>query len=208
MDRSESERFGMSIAALAAAFNREIDQATLQAYRWGTDGMTVEAIERACIQAIRESKFMPTPAELRELGGEISQKSIGLLAWESFTQADRKHGSYTSVDFDDRTINAVIRNLGGWLEITLLEGEEYYKWLRHRFIDAYEKLSRLNLSGEIVGPLIGIHDISNRSNGYEISKPILIECLSTPKTEPKQIEESVQAQHFLGEPEIEKENQL
>lgn len=178
MTRSEIETFGMAIAALAAAFNREIDQATLQAYRWGTDGMPIEAIEKACAMAIRTCQRIPTPAELRELGGEVSGKSIGLLAWESFCQAVRKHGGNASVDFDDRTINATIRNLGGWQEVTLLGGDEFHKWLRVRFLDAYEKLSRMKLDGEVVAPLIGELDTNN---GFGKSEPLRIECLSTPQ---------------------------
>ena len=186
MNRTESEKFVLAISALAAAFGREADQPTFQAYRWGLDGMPIEAIEKACIMAIRESKFMPTPAELRELGGEVSSKSIGLLAWQSFCQAVRKHGGNYSVDFDDRTINAVVRNLGGWQAITLLEGEEFTKWLRMRFLDAYEKLGRLKLDGEQVAPLIGELDSNNR---FTKSEPIRIACLSTPKSQAR-IEQS------------------
>ncbi len=182
MNRTEPEKFGMAIAALAAAFNREIDQATLQAYRWGTDGMRIEAIEKACMIAIRTCTRMPTPSELRELGGEISQKSIGLLAWESFCEAVRQHGGNTSVDFDDLTINAVVRNLGGWQEITLLGGDEFHKWLRHRFLDAYEKLSRFNLDDDMAAPLIGEVDANN---AFGNSEPIRIKCLSAKESQPK-----------------------
>lgn len=191
MNRTENSELVMAVSALAAAFNREADQATFKAYQWGLDGMSIESIEKACIMAIRTCQYMPTPAELRELGGEASPKSIALLAWESFVGAVRHHGGNASVDFDDRTINAVVRNLGGWQEITLLAGEEFSKWLRHRFLDAYEKLSRVKLGGEMTAPLVG--ELANSD-----TESIRIKCLSSqqsvierPSGEVKRLSESM-----------------
>jgi hypothetical protein len=151
------------IAALAATFNREADEATFQGYELGLGDLPIEAVQRAVTRAICERRFMPSPAELRELSGELLPADRAIKAWEAFEKAVARHGYYTSVDFDDQLINATVRNLGGWERVSEKEGDEFSKWLRKDFERVYLAFLRSGVSAEAAAPLIGFID---RTNAY------------------------------------------
>lgn len=155
--KTRLERLVELVAGLCEAFNRKPSQATFMAYEIGLEDMPIEAIEFSVRRALRESRFMPSPAELRELGGEPTSEDRAVLAWNSVLKAVPL-GPYKHVSFvDDRITNATIRNLGGWP--TFLErfsGAESEKWVRKEFIDAYRTLHRSQVDGEICRPLPGL----------------------------------------------------
>ena len=74
---TDDKRFAATISGLAEAFGRKASVAMVRAYRIGLVGLTIEAIEQAAANALRTSKFMPSPAELRELTGELPPAVAG-----------------------------------------------------------------------------------------------------------------------------------
>jgi len=161
MDSETKRASAVAVGVLAEAFGRKVSEKTLQAYEWGLDGLTVQQIQRAAARAIRECKFFPVPAELRELAGEGNAESRALTAWEEFSRAVTRIGAYRNPDFSNSTINATVRSLGGWEYVCSLTIEEFDKWLRKDFLKTYEAYDRRGVSEESGLPLIGFIDREN-----------------------------------------------
>ncbi len=173
------------IAALAATFNREADEAMFQGYELGLSDLPLDAVKLAVERAIRECKFMPTAAELRELSGAILSADRAVMAWDAFAKAVSQISYTKSVSFDDPVINATVRSLGGWERCTGIGGEEFDKWLRKDFERVYLAFERSGVGPEAAAPLIGFVARTNAFNGYheDIPKPLLIACGLPPHRE-------------------------
>ena len=156
------------IGMLCAAFDVEADRPRLMAYELALSDMELGDIETACSRALRESKFMPKPRELRELGGHIDDASRGVLAWNVVLRAIQKVGANSSVDFDDPLINATIRSMGGWTELATQENPELHKWQSQRFTETYKRLAAVGVSleSEIAQPLLGLLEIEGGRHGH------------------------------------------
>jgi hypothetical protein len=157
MNSVDIKRLVQLVAGLCEAFNRTPSQATFMAYEIGLEDLPIESIEVAVKRALRESRFMPSPAELRELGGESTSQDRATLAWDAVLKAVHL-GPYKHVSFvDDRIINATIRNLGGWPSfLTRFSSAENEKWLRKDFIDTYRTLHHSQVDGDMCRPLVGL----------------------------------------------------
>ncbi len=195
----QSDRIRL-IAALAATFNREADEAMFQGYEIGLADLPLEDVQRAVQRAIRECKFMPAVAELRGLSGVMLPADRAIKAWDVFAKAVGKHGYYTSVNFDDPIINATVRSLGGWEAACEKGGDEFDKWLRKDFERVYLAFERTGVGPEAAAPLVGFIGRTNAFTGYheDIPEPLLIACdlpphrdgvvgLPAPKREPQRL---------------------
>jgi len=175
MTKQELERLTLLVSALAAAFGRDADQAMFMAYSMGLGDLPLADIERGVNRAIRECKFMPSPAELRELSGVMTVKQRAVIAWDAFDAAVQRYGYYNSVDFDDKTINATVRNLGGWCAACEKPADEFATFFRKEFERVYVALCGTGISPEQSAPLTGAYAKSNQLNGYPVKPPVLIE---------------------------------
>lgn len=175
MEAADRVRFRELMQALSATFRVEPSPALFEGYWLGLRSMSVDAFETAVAKALATSRFMPAPSELRELGGHLSPSAMALHGWNAVTQAIREHGAYESVSFDDPTINATIRSLGGWQRICGLESEELEKWTRKEFAATYAQLAAFGVHGGQGAPLPGIHEANNRANGHPVEAPKQIE---------------------------------
>jgi hypothetical protein len=133
-------------------------------------------IKRAVETALRQSKFMPTPAELRQLAGGLSLADRAQQAWLVAEQAVRVHSSYRTVWFDDAVINATIRSLGGWVTFCTTETSEFDTFVRQRFLATYEALARSGVGKELAGPLPGEFDQQNGLHGFREQEIRRIAC--------------------------------
>lgn len=165
------ERITLVVSALASAFNREADEALFLAYTMGLSDLSVASINKAATRAMRECKFMPTPAELRELSGELKLTDRAEIAWACFDRAVTQHGGYRSVCFDDPAINATIQNLDGWTACCEMPAHEFDSFLRPKFLKAYEAHCR---AGRGAGSLAGTFARENALGGYGGSRVVLI----------------------------------
>ena len=181
-DRSELLQH---VAALAANFNREADDAMFLAFECGLSDLPVADVKQAIGRAIRECKFMPTVAELRGLAGVMLPADRAILAWDVFVNAVITHGYYASVDFDDPVINATVRSLGGWEASCEKSGDEFNKWLRKDFERVYAAFMRTGVGSEASAPLIGYINRTNAFLGFSKHvKPVLqIACDLPPHQE-------------------------
>lgn len=185
MQSQDREDFHKALLALGVVFRTKLDAAAFQGYWWALSEISLDDIVKACGAAAKTSKFMPSPAELRELSGGTTASRRNLDAWEAVRKAVRQHGYYGSVDFDDPAINATIRSFGGWIRISEMETEEFEKWFRRDFERVYAVYCAHPPTAGQGAPLVGWHEQQNTFNGYAIEshtvgKPHLIETGITP----------------------------
>lgn len=168
---TELEEFIRFLTALAANFGREADEPTCMAYEIGLADLPLADCKAAMLRAMRECKFMPPAAELRELAGVQKPRERAVLAWEALDNAVADVGYYRSVDFDDPFINATVRNLGGWERVCEMEGEEFPKWFRKEFERVYAALCATGIGPEQAAPLLGHFAKQNSGNGHPVQPP-------------------------------------
>lgn len=182
---TDAERFAIVMNALGAAFTRPITPAVLTAYEIGLEGLTIDEIEAAAKRALQTCRFMPTPAELRELAGGLKPEDQAVLAWETAVRAVENYGWYHSVQFEDAAITATIRSLGGWQRFCERCGGEEEKWLRQEFLRTYAAYCKVGVSPEAALPLAGEFERQNTLLGYRNrpeDRPALIPCEYAPTT--------------------------
>lgn len=179
MNPEQLARLYVLVGALGEAFNRAISKATLEAYRIGLSDLPYEAVALAVQNSLRTSRFMPTPAELRELAGEVQGKDRGVLAWDTVLRSIGL-GAYKHVTFSDGVINATIRSLGGWPTfISRYASAEDEKWLRKEFVETYAVQCKRPLSAEAAAPLPGLLEKQVRNGQVVDAEPVLI-CVDYP----------------------------
>lgn len=174
MNANDAGKFAELIAALATSFNREADRPMLMGYKMGLEDLSINDIAKAIARAIRECKFMPKPAELRELAGAINWKQRAILAWDALDAAVVAHGYYRSVDFDDPVINATVRNMGGWQAVCDKPADEWQTFFRNNFERIYLLLCATGVSKEQAAPLTGHYASINGPAGHQVESPVRI----------------------------------
>lgn len=148
---TDVERFRNAIQALADSYRQKSTPGMFHGYRMGLAGLSIDAIERACAIALQKCKFMPVPAELRELsgtGGE-SYDSMAERAFHVLDRAVSTLGGDASVNFQDGAINAAVRLLGGWQKCCDQPREEFEKWYRKDFLKTYVGICRNGASEDL-----------------------------------------------------------
>lgn len=152
----KSQRITAAVATLCEAFNRKPTPATFAAYEIGLKGLSEEQVEHATAMALAKCKFMPVPAELRELAG-TGGESYDSMAERAFHVLDKvvsQLGGDRSVNFHDGAINAAVRLLGGWQKCCDQPREEFEKWYRKDFLKTYVNICR-NGAGEEMRRYLG-----------------------------------------------------
>jgi hypothetical protein len=157
LTEKDRQDFAIVIAALSETFGRDASEATVYGYWLGLNDLPIDSVKDAASRALRSCKFMPTPAELRELAGIANVSDRALLAWSAVEKASSL-GAYKSVDFDDPLINAAIRSMGGWPAILDKSQQDFDTWVRKDFIAAYQGFMRAGVDGDVCRPLPGLAD--------------------------------------------------
>jgi hypothetical protein len=155
MENQDRKAFADCIQALAAAFRTETSPALFESYWMGLDDLPLNAVLAAVKQAARKCRFMPVPAELRELAGAGGQAAV-LDAWQAVVGAIRSVGHYRSVDFGP-VVNAVVRNLGGWRRLCDADSDELHSFLRKDFERIYATTAQRPPESLDSRPLLGEH---------------------------------------------------
>jgi hypothetical protein len=172
------EQVTFLVSVLASTFQRQVTPAMLQGYLIGLSGMALEDVKQATQTALRTCKFMPAPAELRELAGDAKPEDAALIAWEIATRAVASVGWYGSVQFEDPAITATIRSLGGWQRFCERCCGDEEKWLRKEFLTTYASYRRTGVSPEAAMPMVGEFERQNRLMGFhrKEDRPCLVRC--------------------------------
>jgi len=158
---AERQEFATIMAALCAAFNKELDEPTLQAYWMACEDMPLSEFRIGATRCMREMEYLPKPGHIRRSGGALTPESRCVLAFEVMSRTVSEQGAYASVCFDDPLINATIRNMGGWLEICNSPADKFNGLIRRDFERIYRALLESGIREESGRYLAGIHERDN-----------------------------------------------
>jgi hypothetical protein len=183
---ASNEKIMEVVSLLCEAFGRKPTELTIAVYKLAMSDVSDNSLMKAASKAARECKYMPTPAELREWAGCVPEADRGLLAWAA-VERSISIGPYKPVDFDDRAINATIRNLGGWVSfLSRFTSAAEEKWVRQEFLKCYASLAKSAIGDEEGAPLAGLADVVFIDGKMAPPKPILIES-KTGRVDPPRI---------------------
>jgi len=116
-------------------------------------------------------QFPPKPADiLRHLEGSTQARSQ--QAWAKVHEAIARVGNYRSVVFDDAIIHQVVTDMGGWPHLCQVEVET----LPFRAKEFEQRYAGYLLRPRVDYPrvLFGTTDITNGSNGFAETEPVLL----------------------------------
>lgn len=167
------DRFDVLLRALFETFGQTPTAGQLMGYRMALDDIDPADLEKGIRRAMNELKFLPKPVELRELSGEMSMATRAALAWGAAKKAVHSLSAYSSPDFEDPVINAVIRNMGGWVDFCGRDAETFETFTRKDFERIYQSFGSYGVSAEMAAPLRGIHSEEREKRvlvGYPVEK--------------------------------------
>lgn len=108
-------RFSQVVTVLEAAFDKELSQPAKDAYWIALEDLSIDEVEIAGQYALRQCRFFPKPAELRELVQGTSDDAA-MKAWTELLHAFLKAGYWTSVLFEDGALATAIEYaFGTWV---------------------------------------------------------------------------------------------
>ncbi len=161
MTRTE---FVQGMALLQSAIGKSMTDAQVAAWFAMLRDLTPDQLRQGIVETLREHQyagFPPIGAILKNSGAERSVDDEALLAWAEVRSAIRKYGYTDSMDFG-ATVNATVRQLGGWQQITETPSEQM-QWVEKRFIEHYRSVSSMPAIPEGEGRhLVGWIEIQNR----------------------------------------------
>jgi len=179
---TESE-FVNGIALMTASIGKPMPDQQVEAWYLILGELTVDQLRRGIIETIRHHQFAgfpPVGTILANAGATTTVADEAILAWASVRDAIGRVGAYDSADFGP-TVNAVIRDLGGWPTIcdTLTAD---LQWVEKRFCGAYRAFSATSrIPDEMTRHLPGLSEMSNSRGGrgnYRLARIPLVTDLS------------------------------
>jgi len=180
MVESDRADFSLAVGAMLETFGQEATKELIRGYWIGLSDLELNSVQFAVARAIRECDRLAKPVELRRLAGEATDDQAATIAWDDALRAVPK-GAYKHIDFENKLINAVIRNLGGWPNfVARFSSADDEKWIRQEFIRAYKNFSS-GVSLEACAPLPGLSQVVHRGNGLEPPVPHFVQCKSVQK---------------------------
>jgi enamine deaminase RidA (YjgF/YER057c/UK114 family) len=117
-------------------------------------------------------QFLPKPADVVRVlqGGTQDQAN---RAWSKVDAAVRSVGTYRDVVFDDTLVHAVLRDMGGWMQLGE-KTEDDWPFLRNEFVNRYRGFSMRAERPEYPPVLIGIAGAYNRKERLAADAPVLL----------------------------------
>ena len=177
MIEQDRQQFAMAMSGAAEVLGAEMTKPKLAMYFKALEQLPIERVEQALMQAVRELKFFPKPVEILEMAGAGGLKlaDVALVESTKAFEALQRHGTYSSVTFDDAVTMAVIqKGFGGWVEFSMAVREEGAKWVTKDFCRYYEAFAKQGV--QVHGHLPGISERDNVLQGYDrfVQRPALV----------------------------------
>ena len=175
--KEHAEEFSLRLAALAETYNKTLSKVTVRVYYEALKQYSYDDVNRALNILARQSKFMPTIAEIiNVIEGRENPDALAEQAYDKFNKARREIGSYQTVIFDDPIIHRIVELHGGWPAVCAMTKEdEQYTAFKRNFIQEY-KAFLTDKDYEYPPKLPGTFEINNSNSGHEewIPKPVLV----------------------------------
>ncbi len=162
MTRSDMPRLARVLAVLGDTFNETVSDIRAEGYFMGLNDLTIEQVEAGARQALKQSKFFPRPAEIRQFAVG-SAEDVAEMAWLELLGEVRRVGCYGAPKLSESTATTMCALWGDWKRLceTLPgDGPELLGWakrfksthgvmaIRQRlWLDDGEEKQRLRLDG-------------------------------------------------------------
>jgi hypothetical protein len=163
MNKTELKDFSAFLCTIAEIYNRKLTEAALLLYFDTLKDLEFTQIRKA-VKAHCEDpdngKFFPLPAHIRAY--LCKPPKSGLMAWAQVERAIFKQGYYSTVQFEDGTINAVIKDLGGWQWLCSQNIDE--PWTQKEFERRYEAYRASGI--QLHEPMVGFFESDNRNRNF------------------------------------------
>lgn len=127
------EQIIIQLVALAEAFAFDFSPSAQALYLDALEELTEVQLRTACARAMRELRFFPRAAELRDLAGVSSP---ALEAWDQVLGCLSRGGGWAELPIATRRALAAI---GGSSRVTTADDQRGLGALRPRFVDAFTK---------------------------------------------------------------------
>lgn len=145
-----------TISRYFATFGRKPDTEILKAYALTLRGLSDAQVAAAFTAAVRKGTEHPLSAGQLLALGTLGGKDAGAAAEDAFNLLDKTMGTGEyPLDYDDKLINAAVRELGGLQRLAEIPIKEFQTWTRKEFVAAYKRLLENPPSDEQCKPLRG-----------------------------------------------------
>lgn len=141
MQSTDAERFGELIVMTGEFYDKPVSEHRLVMWFGVLSDFDIADIERAVMAHMRESKWMPTPAELIERMKPNAGESAE-LAWVEVPKLLRNSRAARS---ENEITEKVIADLGGWVSLGQ-KPESELVWVQKAFVDRYQTYAKHGLN--------------------------------------------------------------
>lgn len=158
-DRSE---FVTIIISAGELYGKVPTDGAIALYWQALRSLSLDQLKTGISRHIADSErgqFMPKPADI--LRWFQRQQKPALIAWSEVEQTMARLGSYQTVQFEDGTTNAVIRDMGGWPWLCSQDIAE--PWTQKEFERRYQAYQQRGI--EWHGKLVGHIEQGNSAAG-------------------------------------------
>jgi hypothetical protein len=160
MQNNDRPEFAKLMKVLGETFGNTVpSKEKMEIYFRALSDMPIEKIDEAVLNLVNTrtiTSTFPVPAEIRNAVGGKSE-DLALLALDKAEKAVEKHGTYSSVVFDDPIIHMVIGSMGGWPAFCspATHGDEReWHWIQKDFCRLYQVFAK-NPKSEFPKTLVG-----------------------------------------------------
>lgn len=175
--------FANVMGAAAEVFEREISSLMTDAYFASLRDLSIEAVRMGFSVCFKRCRFMPRPVEIREAAsGRKTDRA--LMAWQDVQHAAAVIGPYRSARFEDGTVAAVVRAMGGWERVCYFTEDEM-PWRQKDFERLYEAYSERGIAE--TDYVAGIAEAHNTSRGYLTDGPYTVRSTDGIVTDPARL---------------------
>lgn len=139
MTNEEAPEFIGRLMALGELFNAELSASKQALYFEALQDLDWRDLRVAMGQAVKDCKFMPKPAELRELTlGSLEDEAAE--AWASWKDLARRRGAYNPITADSVDGRSLVEVFGGWPQFCEIDlSPEMWASKRKEFLQAYKR---------------------------------------------------------------------
>lgn len=175
MNENEKKDFAELLTDVFSVYGKDVSAFSLDAF-WATlrrfDFAAVKHAFNVHYGSPDKGNFAPRPGDIiRVLEGGSGDRA--LVAWTKVDRAVRTVGPHQSIVFDDPTIHAVIRDMGGWIQLGNCT-EKDFEFRGKEFTTRYRGYEGSGGVKDFPSKLMGIAEMDNEHNKKPIDPPVLI----------------------------------
>jgi hypothetical protein len=142
MTQDEAPAFLERLAALGEVFDAKFSEMKQQLYFEALKDLDLCDVVDGMNEALKTCKFMPRPAEIRELAVGSLEDQAG-AAWAEWKELARRQGAYKQITAESVDGRSLVDVFGGWPQFCAADfSPEMWASKRKEFLQAYRRHAR------------------------------------------------------------------